>query len=134
MWTTFGASAENLESLSGALSSSNLPKEMSRIELGLVGFCSHSSLHSLNINSFRVYTLRLYGSLSATLTLLLFKYFESNLKGCRAPLLVKRSVIINVGPVNSVSLAIGVGWSDDGPIAVDTVRSRLGLAAAGVCL
>lgn len=122
IWTTLGESGLNLESLSGALSSSNLPKDINLIELGLDGFCSHSSLHSRSISSFKVYTLKFEGSLSCTLTFLLCIYRWSNLNGCLAPL-VKRRVIINVGPVASVSFGTGKGWSDDGPIAVDTVRS-----------
>ena len=68
IWTTLGESGLNLESvwegnrsvrctrrkggstmlpLSGALSSSNLPKDINLIELGLDGFCSHSVEYKL---------------------------------------------------------------------------------------
>jgi len=56
------------------------------------------------------------GLLSDTLTFLFFRYFSSILYGCLAPV-GKSNVITSVGPDASVSLGIGVGWSDEGPIA-----------------
>jgi hypothetical protein len=42
------------------------------------------------------------------------------LNGCLAPV-VRSSVIINVGPVLS-SFGRGIGWSEDGPMAVEKAR------------
>ena len=93
--------------------------------VGLLGFASHSSLHSLNINSFNVYTLILYGSFlpvsvtPGTFTLRLIRYFSSILYGCLAPD-VRRRVITRIGPA---SLITGVGGvSVDGPIAIESSR------------
>jgi len=52
--TTFGVSALNRHSFRGVLSSNKPPKWINRILLGLLGFGSHSSRHSLKINSFNV--------------------------------------------------------------------------------
>jgi hypothetical protein len=42
------------------------------------------------------------------------------LNGCLAPV-VKSNVIINVGPMLS-SFGMGIGWSEDGPMAVAKAR------------
>ena len=42
------------------------------------------------------------------------------MNGCLAPV-VKSNVIINVGPVLS-SFGRGIGWSEDGPMAVEKAR------------
>lgn len=122
MCTTLGISWLNLESRSTPLSSNNFPKLISRIELGLAGFASHSSLHSRNINSFNLYTLRLKGSLFGTETDRLARYLLSSLNGCRAPLVNSR-VIRSVGPAASLAASleggIGSSASEEGPIAVD---------------
>lgn len=66
----------------GSLSSRSLPKWINRMLLGLAGLPSHSSRHSLNINSFNLYTLTLKGSLfpfsvtSGTSTFRLAKYLK----------------------------------------------------------
>jgi hypothetical protein len=49
------------------------------------------------------------------------------LNGCLAPV-VKSNVIINVGPVLS-SFGKGIGWSEDGPMAV--VKARFILTDRG---
>jgi hypothetical protein len=49
------------------------------------------------------------------------------LNGCLAPV-VKSNVIINVGPVLS-SFGKGIGWSEDGPMAV--VKARFVLTDRG---
>ncbi len=69
----------------GVLSSNNRPKWIRRMLLGLLGWASHSSRHSLSINSFNVYTLILNGSFfplsvtPGTLTFRFVKYFSSSL-------------------------------------------------------
>ena len=78
------------------------------------------SLHSLSISSFNLYTLRLNGSFPCTSTFRLLRYFGSNLNGCLAPV-VRSSVIISVGPAFS-SFGIGMGESEEGPIAVENAR------------
>jgi hypothetical protein len=88
------------------------------------------SLHSLNISSFSLYTLRLNGSFPCTSTFRFDKYLGSILNGCLAPV-VSRSVIISVGPVLS-SFGIGMGWSDEGPIAVEYARLVL-IRGGGAC-
>jgi hypothetical protein len=90
--------------------------------LGLLGFASHSSLHSLKISSFSVYTLILKGSflplsvMAGTLTFRFMRYFSSSLNGWRGPL-VRRSVMRQTGPV--ASLADRGLWTvpNEGPIA-----------------
>ncbi len=69
------------------------------------------------------------GLLSGTLTFLFFRYFSSILYGCLAPV-GKSNVITSVGPVESASLGIGVGWSDEGPIA-GVMNWRVRSASAG---
>ena len=102
---------------------------INRIEVGLDGFASQSSLHSRRINSFSLYTLRLKGSLLRTSTLRFEKYLLSNLNGWRAPE-VRSKVTVRAGPVTpvvadgtSLSLAgtVGDASSADGPIAVENV-------------
>ena len=105
----------------GALSSNSFPKLISRIELGLAGLASHSSLHSRRISSFNLYTLKLKGSLLGTSTLRFARYLASSLNGCRAPD-VSRSVISNVGPAASASFEGTTGESEEGPMAVEKVR------------
>ena len=56
------------------------------------------------------------GLLSATSTFLFFRYFSSILYGCLAPV-GNSNVITSVGPVESLSLVVGVGWSEAGPMA-----------------
>ena len=93
--------------------------------LGLLGGVSHSSLHSLNINSFNVYTLMLYGSffplsvILGTLTLRFVRYFSSILYGCRAPD-VRSKVIRRTVPA-SLTTEVG-GLSVEGPIAIESSR------------
>jgi hypothetical protein len=114
------------------LSSNNLPKKINRMLLGLLGFVSHSSRHSLNINSFNVYTLMLSGSflplsvVSGTLTPRFIKYFSSILYGCRAPVEERSNVIITTGP--EALVAVGVGVVSAAPIATE---STLVLRAGG---
>lgn len=144
--TTLGVSLLNLESeqrlarnfsctydmfvpLRIPLSSNSFPKLINLIELGLAGFVSHSSLHSRNISSFNLYTLRLNGSLFGTDTARFIKYLLSSLNGCRAPL-VNRRVISSVGPAASLVASLeggrGRSASEEGPIAVDCNRERYG--------
>jgi len=49
------------------------------------------------------------------------RYLGSNLNGCLAPV-VRSSVISSVGPVLS-SFGTGIGWSEEGPIAVENART-----------
>lgn len=116
----------------GVLSSNNLPKKINRMLLGLLGCVSHSSLHSLNINSFRVYTLMLNGSflppsvIPGTSTFRLIKYLSSILYGCLAPD-ANNNVMTRTGPA---SLIAGVGvFSADGVIGTESSRVLPGLAA-----
>ena len=108
--------------LSTPLSSNSFPKLINRIELGELGLASHSSLHSLKINSFNLYTLRLKGSLFCTDTDRFVRYLLSSLKGCRAPF-VNRRVMSSVGPVASLAASFdggrGRSASEEGPMAVD---------------
>lgn len=85
------------------------------------GLCLPSR-QSLHINSFRVYTLMLYGSLASTCTLRFFKYFSSILYGCRAPV-VSNNVIMHTGPSELSGFAAGV--SVEGPIAWDSLRFKV---------
>lgn len=132
MCTTFAVSGLNLQSFNGVLSSSNLPKKINLILLGLLGCASHSSLHSLNINSFNVYTLILNGSflpasvIPGTLTFRFARYFSSILYGCRAPD-VNNNVITRTGPASLPDTGAG-GLSVDGPIAIESRREIAGCA------
>lgn len=58
----------------------------------------------------------LTGSFPGTLTFRFLRYFSSILYGCRAPVF-KSKVIIKDGPMPACSFGMGVGLSDDGPIA-----------------
>lgn len=128
MCTTFDVSGLNLHAFKGSLSSNSLPKNINRILLGLLGFVSHSSLHSLNINSLSVYTLIVRGSFfpfsvtPGTATERLVKYFSSILYGWRAPD-VSSKVIKSLGPPS-----VGGGGvlviSREGPIASEFIRGR----------
>jgi hypothetical protein len=90
--------------------------------LGLLGCASHSSLHSLNINSFNVYTLMLNGSffpadvVPGTFTFRFVKYFSSILYGCRAPE-VSSNVMIRTGPASLATTGVGIA---SGPIAIES--------------
>jgi len=90
--------------------------------LGLLGCASHSSLHSLNINSFKVYTLMLNGSflpvdvVPGTFTFRLVKYFSSILYGCRAPE-VRSNVMTRTGPSSLATTGVGIA---SGPIATES--------------
>lgn len=85
------------------------------------------SRQSLHINSLRVYTLMLYGSMSSTVTLRFLRYFSSILYGCRAPV-VSSNMITTTGPL--VLSGFRAGVSVEGPIASVSVRLRLAGAAA----
>jgi hypothetical protein len=56
------------------------------------------------------------GLLFNALTFLFFRYFSSIRYGCLAPV-GNSNVITSVGPIESISLDIGISWSDEGPIA-----------------
>jgi hypothetical protein len=94
--------------------------------LGLLGCASHSSLHSLNINSFNVYTLMLNGSffplsvVPGIVTLRFVRYLSSILYGCLAPD-VSSNVITRTG--TSLSPATG----EAGPVT----GTMLSAAVAG---
>ena len=98
--------------------------------LGELGCASHSSLHSLSINSFSVYTLILNGSFfpfsvtPGTVTFRFAKYFSSILYGCRAPD-VRSNVITRAGPASLATIGAGM-LSIEGPIATESSRVIVG--------
>jgi hypothetical protein len=104
------------------LSSNNRPKYINRMLLGLLGCASHSSLHSLNINSFNVYTLMLNGSffpadvVPGTFTFRFVRYFSSILYGCRAPE-VSSNVMTRTGPASLATTGVSIA---SGPIAIES--------------
>jgi hypothetical protein len=88
------------------------------------------SRQSRHINSFKLYTLRLYGFISSTCILRFFRYFSSILYGCLAPV-VRRSIMTNVGPLLLSGLAAGP--SVEGPSAA-SVSVRFSSLRAGVAV
>ena len=86
------------------------------------------SRQSRHINSFSVYTLMLYGSMSSTVTLRFFRYLSSILYGCLAPV-VSKSIITTVGPL--VLSGFAAGPSVEGPRAASVSVRFSSLRAGG---